>query len=1200
MKPLVFALIAVWPLQSLSQAGLRAAAPPATAVPVPVLAGWRTSGTGASAPINTVNGRGGIDQIIEQSSARAIYLWQSFDIGANSKVEYRLPSVGSAALNRLVLGAAPSAIFGSLTSTIPNPKFAANGTQPERIVGGDVYLLNGNGILFGPNARVDVGSLVASSLNVKDDDFLNGLTKSIYGQTPSFQRESALSIGAARGFVEVSAGAAITTPSGGRVFLFAEDVSNAGRIETPGGQTVLAAGEQVYLQAPTVEKLYASEINANVPAVRGLLVEVGTGRGRVDQLGEIVTNRGNTTLVGMAVNQLGRISASTSVSENGSVFLLARGEAKAISGADVTKRATVGGALTLGPQSVISITPDDASTTSTGSSFTASRIEMSAHTLDLQGQITAPGAQVRLRAEKTPDYELPSSATNALSAPDLSRAERAFDAGARITVADGAVINVAGTTDTVVSAARNYVTTELLGGNDLKDAPLQKDGPLYRAKVTFDLRAASPILGDTSSYKANVAKTAVERMASGGSLLLESTGQVATAAGSSLSVAGGQVAYTAAIVKPSGLTASDGSVYTLNTAPANLAYVGLSNASYKLYGRWGTVTGFRASSSGQTAAGYAEGQAAGTVRVLAQQAQLDGSFKAATVAGERQRAGLDVFASSGIFQLGQAGLLGTGVDSRIVLVSQATAPREGQTLLVASALQASGFGRISLASDRGIASEAGASLSLAGASSAKLAERNSLSLYARGSEGIALKGDVHIAGGTLSVATVSHNQRATLAGDIVVGEDVQLDLAGRLLNQERDGAAVLGSAGGGSLFLQSGKGLVIGAGALLDVSGGATVRGNGAIAAGSAGKIVLSNSLIDEKESAVKSVFTLGGTLRGYGLNSGGNLTLRTGDISIGAVNATNADALRPGSDFFSQGGFESFDLDGVKSLTVAANSLIAPQLQSRLSNAPALRAAASGSLLSSVSGLVVQDATLRRPVNLILQSTGQAAVADSGLLTLASGAQINLEPAASLVMRGGRGLQLDGQIRSAGGTVTLEQTGTVGGTGAQDALRLGAASAIDVSGRLLPALSSDGLARGRVLDGGTVTLNATTLDWAAGSRVRANGSTALLDAAATGPAFPEGRQQIASAAGSLAVNIEVNGGRDSLLAGRFEATAPTAAQAAGRLSIALRKTDSSAGLAAHRLLVLPGQAQAAELPGIKTVSVGSDLLSGLADLSLT
>ena len=64
----------------------------------------------------------------------------------------------------------------------------------------------------------------------------------------------------------------------------------------------------------------------------------------------------------------------------------------------------------------------------------------------------------------------------------------AIDAGARI--------DLSGTTDTTVGVDRYFVTTELLGSNDLKDAPLQKSGLLYRNKVTLDVRAASDILGD--------------------------------------------------------------------------------------------------------------------------------------------------------------------------------------------------------------------------------------------------------------------------------------------------------------------------------------------------------------------------------------------------------------------------------------------------------------------------------------------------------------------------------------------------------------------------------------------------------------------------------------------------------------------------------------------------------------------------------
>ena len=103
------------------------------------------------------------------------------------------------------------------------------------------------------------------------------------------------------------------------------------------------------------------------------------------------------------------------------------------------------------------------------------------------------------------------SATTSTAAPNWSGS---------LTLGPQAGIDLSGTTDTTVSVARNFVTTELLGSNDLKDAPLQKDGLLYRNKVTLDIRQASPILGDLANYRAGVQRGASERLASGGSLRL--------------------------------------------------------------------------------------------------------------------------------------------------------------------------------------------------------------------------------------------------------------------------------------------------------------------------------------------------------------------------------------------------------------------------------------------------------------------------------------------------------------------------------------------------------------------------------------------------------------------------------------------------------------------------------------------------------
>ena len=53
---------------------------------------------------------------------------------------------GASAFNRIGGSTAPSQIFGKLTATN----------------GGEIYLINANGILFGKGAQVNTGSLIAS------------------------------------------------------------------------------------------------------------------------------------------------------------------------------------------------------------------------------------------------------------------------------------------------------------------------------------------------------------------------------------------------------------------------------------------------------------------------------------------------------------------------------------------------------------------------------------------------------------------------------------------------------------------------------------------------------------------------------------------------------------------------------------------------------------------------------------------------------------------------------------------------------------------------------------------------------------------------------------------------------------------------------------------------------------------------------
>src|SRR5439155_27076278 len=93
------------------------------------------------------------------NSANAIINWQSFSIGVNEITQFLQSSVSSAVLNRVV---------------------GANGLIPQSGIDGVLssngrgFLLNSSGIVIGSSARIDVAAFVPSSLNLSDQDFLNG------------------------------------------------------------------------------------------------------------------------------------------------------------------------------------------------------------------------------------------------------------------------------------------------------------------------------------------------------------------------------------------------------------------------------------------------------------------------------------------------------------------------------------------------------------------------------------------------------------------------------------------------------------------------------------------------------------------------------------------------------------------------------------------------------------------------------------------------------------------------------------------------------------------------------------------------------------------------------------------------------------------------------------------------------------------
>ncbi|MBW8844308.1 MAG: filamentous hemagglutinin N-terminal domain-containing protein, partial [Burkholderiales bacterium] len=1207
LRPLVAALAASLPLYALAQSRVTAPPPPPPkTLPVPA-AGWRVYGNKAETQALPTISADGRAMLIQQNSQRAIYAWQSFDIGADASVTFDMAQAGSSALNRIG-SVSPSLIFGQLKATN----------------GGEILLYNRNGILFGKDARVDVGALMATTLAPKDADYANGFVTNITGGSPALRYDGAAADYVdAKNFIRVEPGALITTGEGGRIQLYAKRVENAGTLTAPGGQVVLGAGAEVFYKLPTAEPIYASEANPNVPALRGLLVEVGrgdmdSGAGSVEHTGSISVPRGNATLVGLAVNQAGRISATTSVSQNGSILLLAQGDAGANrAGSDTPlatsdpdyKRPVKSGTLTLAAGSVTEITPDNNGadgkplTSDDNASFTRSRLQFAGSLIDVQGRVIAPSAQAEFRALDKPNFDA-----------DLITARPLNTQAGRLLIGSGANVDLSGTTDTMLSAARNFVTTELLGSNDLKDAPLQKDGLLYRNKVTLDIRQASPILGDLASYRAGLQRSATERLSSGGSLKLIAGDAVLAQSGSSLKVDGGKVTYTDALVAPTQLYSNAGTAYTLNTAPKDLVYTAVTNAGTNKtrFDRWGPMVGYGVVSPARLESGYVDGQAGGSLTLIAPSISLNGQLHGSTALGARQRLGQDALPATAQLVIGalqHVGAFGSSSYAGAVLgdfelTAADAAPAAGSGLSL-DTLRQSGFGSVSITAVGGV--------KLAG--DLDLPSRGVLRLQSeQGTVDVA--GSVHAASGQLTLRSLN--------GDVKVAEQVHLDVAGAWVNAALDplltASAPSTAITGGSLNVQAGGNLTLGSGSVLDVSGGGLVSGSQTVSGGAAGNITLAAGPTGVTADTTPRTLDLGAELRGYSLTQGGSLSLAAPALRFGGT-STAPDApgtLRLDAAFLNRGGFQSLAFDGRESLLVETGTTLAPRLQLWQATA-ASRFAPSGSRTADLFTAAPQTLTLPKPVNLSLASSGYRADLAPGQLDIAAGAGVSLDPTGRLDLSARNRLRVDGSLVASGGQVNLSLKSDDGAANQARNLWLGSTSRIDVAGLRQLQPSNDGLLSGRVLAGGSISLDAgvgsmaysTSLVVQQGARLDIGGAAGLLDVRERADGGDRvTRQLVGSAAGSLAVRA--NG--LLLLEGDLHAQAGTPDQNGGRLQVRLEAsyTDPSLLPPVHELvlgatdgqlsaaLTADGLGRAADVNPLARVDAPWAARAGITDLSLS
>ncbi|MFO1453243.1 MAG: filamentous hemagglutinin N-terminal domain-containing protein, partial [Lysobacterales bacterium] len=212
-------------LQSLRRRKLAAALVAAMAMPVlPAMAQSLPENGNVVSGAATIN-NSDIVMTVTQTTKGAIINWDSFSIAYGFTVNFDQQfGANSVTLNRVVgggYGISQSFIDGTLSSN------------------GNVFLINPSGITFGSGSVVNVGGLVASTMDISDANFLTGVDSGHY------QFEPMTNVGDQS--VMVDYGAQINTSAKGTVALLGRQILNQGDITTPGGSVLFGSAESVTL-----------------------------------------------------------------------------------------------------------------------------------------------------------------------------------------------------------------------------------------------------------------------------------------------------------------------------------------------------------------------------------------------------------------------------------------------------------------------------------------------------------------------------------------------------------------------------------------------------------------------------------------------------------------------------------------------------------------------------------------------------------------------------------------------------------------------------------------------------------------------------------------------------------------------------------------------------------------------------------------
>ncbi|MGH8401278.1 MAG: filamentous hemagglutinin N-terminal domain-containing protein, partial [Gammaproteobacteria bacterium] len=288
--------------------------------------------------------------IINQASQNAIINWQQFSIGSDQFVQFIQPDSSAGVLNRVV-GGDPSQILGNLSAN------------------GQVFLVNPNGVFFGQGASLDVQGLIATTLDIKDNDFMAG--NYVFAKGDGAPDAGVTNQGTLRA-------------NNGYIVLAGDYANNDGVIAAQAGQVVLASGNQMTLTLADDSLVSFVVDQATMAQYAGVS---NTGSIEADGGVVLMTAKVANALTATAVNNSGLVTAHSIEDHGGTIILAAQGGDIDESGtldASAIDPGVAGGHIRIRGDGHTEIASTTVITTE-GDQANGGFIELSGHTLNVRG-----------------------------------------------------------------------------------------------------------------------------------------------------------------------------------------------------------------------------------------------------------------------------------------------------------------------------------------------------------------------------------------------------------------------------------------------------------------------------------------------------------------------------------------------------------------------------------------------------------------------------------------------------------------------------------------------------------------------------------------------------------------------------------------------------------------------------------------------